>query len=90
MLEELKGEKTRAEIAREHDITKSLLYKWEQAFLQHGSSVFAADDAHQVDLAEGDERIAELERLVGQLAVENQVLKKFETQPGIRQSKSRR
>ena len=90
VLEALKGEKTRAEIAREHDITKSLLYKWEQAFLQHGADVFAADDAHQVELAERDERIAELERLVGQLALENQVLKKFEMQPGFRQSKSGR
>ena len=84
VLEAFKGEKTRAEIAREHDITKSLLYNWEQAFLEHGPEVFAADDAYQQNIAERDERIAELERLVGQLTLENRILKKLETQPGFR------
>jgi len=34
VLEALRGERTRAEIAREHDVSKSLLWKWEQAFLE--------------------------------------------------------
>lgn len=37
MVEVLKGGKSRAEIARENDITRSLLHKWEQAFLEKGA-----------------------------------------------------
>lgn len=78
ILEVLQGEKTRAEIAREHDIAKSLLYKWEQAFLAKGSEIFSSTDQLQKELASRDEHIADLERIVGQLTIENKLLKKFE------------
>ena len=78
VLEALRGERTRTEIAREHDITKSLLYKWEQAFLQQGADVFRSAEAVQAEIKSRDERIADLERLAGRLALENEVLKKFE------------
>jgi len=80
VIESLRGERTRAEIARENDITKSLLYKWEQAFLEKGADVFRSTDAQIQEIAARDERIADLERLVGRLALDNEVLKKFETQ----------
>jgi len=80
IIECLRGERTRAEIAREHDITKSLLYKWEQAFLEKGADVFRSADVHIQEVTERDERIADLERLVGRLTLDNEVLKKFETQ----------
>ena len=80
VIEALRGECTRAEIAREHDITKSLLYKWEQAFLEKGADVFRSADTQAHEIAARDERIADLERLVGRLALDNEVLKKFETQ----------
>lgn len=78
MLEAVRGERTRTEIAREHHITKSLLYKWEQAFLQQGADVFRSAEAVQTKIKSRDERTADLERLVGRLALENEVLKKFE------------
>ena len=78
VLESLRGEKTRSEIAREHDIAKSLLYKWEQLFLEQGSDVFRTSDSYQEELGLRNERIADLERVVGRLALENEVLKKFE------------
>ena len=80
VIEALQGERTRAEIAREHDITKSLLYKWEQAFLEKGADVFRSADAQVQEIAARDERIADLERLAGRLTLDNEVLKKFETQ----------
>lgn len=80
VVEALRGERTRAEIAREHDITKSLLYKWEQAFLTQGADVFRSAESQTQEMAERDERIADLERLVGRLALENEVLKKCERQ----------
>ncbi len=78
VLEALQEEKTRAEIAREHDIAKSLLYKWEQLFLEQGANVFRSTDTYQTELSLRNERIADLERVVGRLALENEVLKKFE------------
>lgn len=80
VLEALKGEKTRAEIAREHDVTKSLLYKWEQQFEERGADVFRSADSYQADILARNERIANLERVAGRLALENEVLKKFEMQ----------
>lgn len=88
VLEALKGEKTRVEIAREHDITKSLLWKWEQAFLERGADVFRSTDKQQVEIALRDERIADLERVAGRLTLENEVLKKFEMRLGSPSSKS--
>lgn len=81
VVEILKGEKTRVEIAREHDITKSLLWKWEQAFLENGANVFRSTDKQQAEIELRDERIANLERVAGRLMLENEVLKKFEMRP---------
>ena len=67
--------------------SKSLLYKWEQAFLEQGADLFRSDDACGQELAEKESHIAELERLVGRLTLENEVLKKVETRlrsPGNR------
>ncbi len=61
------------------DINKSLLHKWEKAFLSNGTGVFTIETVQQDEIDAQAGRIAELERLVGQLALENQVLKKFET-----------
>lgn len=90
VIESLRGERTRAEIAREHDITKSLLYKWEQSFLEKGADVFRSSDVQAQEVAERDERIADLERLVGRLTLDNEVLKKFETQLNLAPRKNGR
>ncbi len=80
VVEALRGERTRAEIARDNDVTKSLLYKWEQAFLKKGAHVFRSAETRTRELHAHEEHIAKLERLVGRLVLENEVLKKFETQ----------
>lgn len=79
VMESLRGEKTKSEICRERNLTKSLLWKWEQAFLEQGPTVFENDQAQQRALAEREERIADLERMVGRLTMENEILKKSET-----------
>ena len=79
VVEVLKGEKSRAEIARENDITRSLLHNWEQAFLTDGADIFRSTETKKEELEESRHRVADLERLAGTLALENEVLKKFET-----------
>lgn len=79
VMEALQGEKSKAEVCRERNITKSLLYRWEQAFLERAPTIFAEKDALQQELHVREEEIAELERLVGRLTLENDVLKKSES-----------
>ncbi len=73
VLELLKGEKSAAQIAREHGIGHDLLSRWKDLFHQRASQVFHDGRAE----ANGDAaRIAELERLVGQQALELTILKR--------------
>jgi len=74
VVEGLRGEKTVAQICREHNITESLYYKWRDAFLERGASVFEDQRSSQRD--EQAERIADLERLAGKQALELEILKK--------------
>jgi transposase-like protein len=73
VLEMVRGEKTIAQICRERDITESLLYKWRDAFFERAPSLFA--DQRSTSYDPQGERIAELERLVGRLTMENDILK---------------
>lgn len=68
----LTGAKTASDICRERDITDKLLYRWKQELLERLPGVFAQEQ--QPD-NEAQQRIAELERMVGRLALENEVLK---------------
>lgn len=73
VLELLAGHKSAAQICRERQITDNLLYRWKQTFVTHAPSVFGATSA---TTSESETRIADLERLVGQLTLENEILKK--------------
>ena len=76
VMEVLRGEKPIAQICRERQVTDSLVYKWRTDFLEKAPGLFeskATAGSVQNDQAE---RIAELERLVGQLTMENALLKK--------------
>jgi len=52
------------------------VYKWRQEFLGKASGLFESKIAAASVQNEQAERIAELERLVGQLSLENSLLKK--------------
>ena len=68
------GGKTPAQACREHDISESLLLRWRKQYAAKGAAGFTVRDMpDEVALAR---RVAELERLCGQLALENAVLKK--------------
>ncbi|HED04639.1 MAG TPA: IS3 family transposase, partial [Candidatus Fraserbacteria bacterium] len=66
MLEVLAGAKSPAQACREHGIRGSLLSRWRQEFLSHAPQAF---DHGRAD-SQSEERIAELERLLGRLTME--------------------
>jgi transposase-like protein len=76
VLDMVRGEKTIAQICRERDITESLLYTWRDAFFERAPHLFADQRSRGNGSDPHSERIAELERMVGKLTMEIEVLKK--------------
>ena len=74
VLEGLRGEKSVGQICRERGIGESLFYKWRDALLERGASIF--EDQRSVEHDEQAARMAELERLAGKQALELEMLKK--------------
>jgi transposase-like protein len=72
VLQGLSGEKSLAEVCREQQVTAQMVGNWKQQFLAHASRAF---DNEAVSSGE-QERIAELERMVGKLAMELEIAKK--------------
>jgi transposase len=75
VMELLTGAKTKSEICRERKITEQLLYRWKNELLERLPNVFEQGKTGQDESAS---RIAELERMVGRLALENEILKNAE------------
>jgi transposase len=73
VLELLSGAKSSAELCREHQIASSVLADWKTIFLTRAASVF---DSAESSSSQDAPRVAELERLVGRLTLENDILKK--------------
>src|SRR5918998_654400 len=78
VLECLRGHKSTAQICRERDITENLLYRWKQQFYERAPHLFDQGPAQPSHDAAQD-RIAELERMVGRLTMELDILKKAGT-----------
>jgi transposase len=72
VLEVLSGRKTTAAVCREYQLKPDLLTRWKADFVTHAAQVFAGDLRNQ----QAEQRIAELERMVGRLTVELEVAKK--------------
>ena len=68
------GEKRPAQVCREHGIGEGLLLRWRREYEARGEAAFAPHRPSETEALE--RRIADLERLCGQLALENAVLKK--------------
>jgi len=75
VLEGLKEETNIAELCRRHGISQTIYYKWRDKFLEGGKTALVNNGAPTGTEAE-KAKIAELERVIGQQAVEIQVLKK--------------
>ena len=72
VLELISGVKSPAELCREHQVHHSVLSRWKAEFLEQAHRVFQTPE--QVSSAQA--RIAELERLVGQLTLKLEIAKK--------------
>jgi transposase len=75
VLEVLKGQKSLAEICREHEVAADLVCHWRDVFLERAPRVFA-DPRATGKGASDEQRIAELERMVGRLTMELDASKK--------------
>ena len=72
VLEELSGVKDRADLCREHQLSPQVLRRWQEEFVERAPEIFATEPSR----GEEQERIGELERLVGRLTLELEVVKK--------------
>src|SRR5215831_3457141 len=68
------GEKRPAQVCREHGLAESLLLRWRKEYRERGEAAFGPHQANEPEALA--QRVAELERFCGQLALENAVLKK--------------
>ena len=73
VLELISGEKGLMEASREYEIKDSVLSRWKQEFLERAPQLF---EPAQASRDPQEERTAELERLVGRLALELDMAKK--------------
>ena len=72
VLEVLTGQKRAAEACRAYQLKPDLLSRWKADFVRQAPALFQGDER----LQQAEQRIAELERMVGRLAVELEVAKK--------------
>ena len=72
VLEELTGVKDKAEICREYRLRPQVLSRWREEFVERAPEIFATAPSR----GDEQERIAELERMVGRLTMELEVAKK--------------
>jgi len=75
VLQYLSGQKSAAEICREHQMKDSVFYRWKDEFLAGAAQAFAREAGSQEQGA-NVQRIAELERMVGRLTMELDAAKK--------------
>lgn len=72
VIREIEAGKSIAQVAREHQLHPNTILKWRKLHLQYAERAFSGHGQTYKDEA----RIAELERMVGQLTMENSLLKK--------------
>ncbi len=68
------GEKRPAQVCREHTLAEGLLLRWRKEYIVRGEAAFGPSVTGEQEAVA--QKVAELERFCGQLALENAVLKK--------------
>jgi transposase len=73
VLNEIEAGKSQAQVAREHQINQQILTRWHR---EHREQKERAFPGKAWAMPSDEARIAELERMVGRLTMENDLLKK--------------
>ena len=73
VIREIQAGKSQAQAAREYQITDNTIAKWRRQYSRYKEKAFAGNGRAYTDEA----RMAELERMVGRLTMENDLLKKL-------------
>jgi transposase len=72
------GVKSQAQAAREYQLTQHTISKWRREHRRYKERAFSGQGRRRPpDSRTEDARVAELERMVGRLAMENDILKKL-------------
>jgi transposase len=72
VLELISGKQSMSEASREYGIKDSVLSRWRQEFMERAPQIFERPDGRDAQA----ERIAELERMLGRMAVQVEMAKK--------------
>lgn len=75
----LTGAKTPAQVCREQQLKPELVTRWKQELVREASTVFGRDQQRSAE----QEKIAELERLVGRLTMQLEISKKVSRLLGL-------
>ena len=86
VLEAISGVRSSAEICREHNIKPPLLSRWKTEFVENVPKVFEPDERRSEDCA----RIRELERMLGQQALDLEIAKEASSIMTAHQNRSRK
>jgi len=73
VIEVLRSDQTEAEVARAYDVHPNTVNRWKEEFLDNASDVFGGDE----QLKEYEQKVSELEQLLGKKEVEIALLKNF-------------
>lgn len=76
LVQELDAGATVPELARRHEVHPRLIYNWHVAYKKNPDGAFDSTSRRQANQDPSVARIAELERKIGQLTMENDFLKK--------------
>lgn len=76
VLEALCGESSQAELCRKHNISDVQLSKWKRQLLENAETLFETNDKQT---QASQQRITQLEQLVGRLTLELDIQKKVST-----------
>jgi transposase-like protein len=74
----LEGKKRPTQVARELNVAEGTLIKWRKLYAEHGEAAFRESDNQLETLTRErqlEKKVAELERVLGQMTFENTIMK---------------
>lgn len=84
------GEKSQAQLCREHNLSETLLRTWRQQYQEKGTDAWQSSTASDDALTEAEKRIAALEAALGRATLENELLRHCLKKGGLPLPRERR